>query len=54
LVWPRLTRPWILVIAFFVHAGIALFMGMITFGLMMLVANLAFVRLPDPRCDTSS
>jgi hypothetical protein len=25
-----------------VHAGIALFLGMITFGTMMMVANLAF------------
>lgn len=47
LVWPRLTRPWILAIALLVHAGIAIFFGMITFGLMMIVANLAFVTWPE-------
>jgi hypothetical protein len=29
--------------AFLVHAGIALYLGMITFGFMMIVANLAFI-----------
>jgi hypothetical protein len=43
LVWPRWTRPAVLVIAVFVHAGIAMFLGMVTFGFMMIVANLAFV-----------
>jgi hypothetical protein len=43
LVWPRLTRPWVLVLAVFVHGGIALFLGMPTFGLVMLIGNLAFV-----------
>jgi hypothetical protein len=43
LVWPRLTRPWILAVALFVHLGIALFLGMITFGIMMLVANSVFL-----------
>jgi len=43
LVWPRLTRPIVLIIAVGVHGGIALFLGMITFGLAMLIANLAFV-----------
>jgi hypothetical protein len=33
----------VLAVAFFVHAGIALFLGMITFGTMMIVANMAFV-----------
>jgi hypothetical protein len=47
LVWPRLTRPWVLAIALLVHAGIAIFFGMITFGLMMIVANLAFVTWPE-------
>jgi len=46
LVWPRWTRPWVLGIALLVHGGIALFLGMITFGWMMIVANLAFVP-PD-------
>jgi hypothetical protein len=29
--------------AFLVHAGIALYLGMITFGFMMIVANFAFI-----------
>jgi hypothetical protein len=43
LVWPALTRPWVLLTAIFVHGGIALFLGMPTFGLVMLIGNLAFV-----------
>lgn len=43
LVWPALTRPWVLLIAIFVHGGIALFLGMPTFGIVMLIGNLAFV-----------
>lgn len=43
LVWPRLTRPLVLAMAVFVHGGIALALGMPTFGFMMIVANLAFV-----------
>jgi len=43
LVWPRRTRPFVLAIAILVHGGIALFLGMITFGAMMIVANIAFV-----------
>ena len=43
LVWPRVTRPLILLLAVGVHGGIALCLGMITFGVIMLVANLAFV-----------
>jgi hypothetical protein len=43
LVWPRLTRPLILLMAVAVHGGIALFLGMITFGLVMLIGNLAFI-----------
>lgn len=43
LVWPRLTRPWMLAMAVLVHGGIGLFLGMPTFGFMMIVANLAFV-----------
>lgn len=43
LVWPKWTRPIMLGIALMVHGGIALFLGMVTFGFMMLVANLAFV-----------
>jgi hypothetical protein len=43
LVWPRATRPIVLAIAVGAHGGIALFLGMITFGLAMLIGNLAFV-----------
>lgn len=43
LVWPKLTRPIMLAIAFAVHGGIALFLGMITFGTIMIVANMAFI-----------
>lgn len=43
LVWPRLTRPIVLALAVPLHMGIAICMGMITFGLIMLVGNFAFV-----------
>jgi hypothetical protein len=43
LIWPRLTRPIVLALAIPLHLGIACFLGMITFGLVMLIANLAFV-----------
>jgi hypothetical protein len=43
LVWPALTRPWVLFMAIVVHGGIILFLGMPTFGLVMLIGNLAFV-----------
>jgi sulfite exporter TauE/SafE len=43
LVWPRLTRPLMLAGAVLVHLGIGLAMGMMTFGLAMIIANLAFV-----------
>ena len=43
LVWPRLTRPVVLALAGAVHLGIGLTMGMMEFGLAMIVANLAFV-----------
>ncbi|MBM3965786.1 MAG: hypothetical protein FJ308_12095 [Planctomycetes bacterium] len=44
LVWPKQTRLFVLAIAVMVHAGIGIFLGMITFGWMMIVANLAFVE----------
>ncbi|MGI9428144.1 MAG: HTTM domain-containing protein [Bythopirellula sp.] len=44
LVWNRYTRPLVLWMAVAVHGGIALFMGMITFGLAMIYANLAFLK----------
>ena len=43
LVWPRLTRPWVLLMAVLVHGGIVIALGMPTFGLVMLIGNLAFV-----------
>ena len=43
LVWPRLTRPIALAMAVLVHGGIAVALGMITFGTIMIVANLAFI-----------
>jgi hypothetical protein len=43
LIWPRLTRPLFLTMAVAVHLGIGLAMGMMEFGLAMIVANLAFV-----------
>lgn len=60
LIWGRLTRPLVLLVAIPVHLGICCCLGMITFGSIMLVANLAFVSpalvracidrpLPTPR-----
>jgi hypothetical protein len=46
LIWRPVCRPVMLALAVPLHLGIAFCMGMITFGLIMLVANLAFVR-PD-------
>ncbi|MCP4190058.1 MAG: HTTM domain-containing protein [Planctomycetaceae bacterium] len=46
LVWPKQTRPVFLGLAVAVHLGIAGCLGMITFGLAMLVGNAAFIR-PD-------
>ena len=43
LIWPRQTRPLMLLMAVAVHGGIACFLGMITFGTAMLIANLAFL-----------
>jgi hypothetical protein len=43
LVWPKLTRPLCLAMAVLVHLGIAICLGMKTFGLVMIIANLAFV-----------
>ena len=44
LVWPRLTRPVMLILAVLVHLGIGLAMGMLTFGLVMIYANMSFVE----------
>jgi hypothetical protein len=43
LIWPRLTRPIVLAIALMVHGGIAIALGMWTFGTMMIVANFIFL-----------
>jgi hypothetical protein len=43
LVWPRLTRPIVLLLAIPLHMGIAICLGMITFGLVMLIGNMAFL-----------
>jgi hypothetical protein len=43
LIWPALTRPWMLLMAVLVHGGIIFALGMPTFGLVMLIGNLAFV-----------
>lgn len=43
MIWPRWTRPWTMVMAVLVHGGIAIYLGMVTFGWMMIVANMAFV-----------
>ena len=45
-VWPRLTRPIVVSLSIPLHLGIALCMGMTTFGLIMIVANVAFLS-PD-------
>ncbi|MBW8885714.1 MAG: HTTM domain-containing protein [Planctomycetia bacterium] len=43
LIWPKLTRPLCLAMAVGVHVGIAVCLGMKTFGLVMIIGNLAFV-----------
>jgi hypothetical protein len=43
LVWPKLTRPIAVGMAIGVHLGIAACLGMKTFGLVMIIGNLAFV-----------
>ncbi len=43
LVWPRLTRPFYVLMSVPVHLGIGLCMGMMTFGLIMIIANMSFV-----------
>jgi hypothetical protein len=43
LVWPRMTRPIALGLAVLVHGGIALFLGMPTFGIAMIIGNMAFL-----------
>lgn len=42
-VWPLRSRPIVLAVAVAVHAGIGIFLGMITFAAIMIAANVAFV-----------
>ncbi len=44
LVWPKLTRPIVLLLAIPMHLGIGLCMGMMPFALIMLAGNLAFIE----------
>lgn len=44
LVWPKLTRPIFLGLAVMVHLGIGMCMGMMTFGVIMIIANMAFLE----------
>jgi hypothetical protein len=46
LVWPRWSRPIVLALAFLVHAGIGLALGMLTFGAAMITLNVCFLE-PD-------
>lgn len=43
LVWNRYLRPWLLFMAFALHGGIALFMGLGAFGIVMLAGCMAFI-----------
>jgi hypothetical protein len=43
LIWGRLSRPLMLVLAIPMHLGIGICLGMMTFGGVMLIANVAFV-----------
>src|SRR5437762_9016485 len=43
LIWPKLTRPVCLAMAVGVHLGIAMCLGMKTFGLVMIIGNVAFI-----------
>jgi hypothetical protein len=64
LVWPRLTRPIVVALSIPLHLGIGVFLGMMTFGLAMIIGNLAFVspwvirsvfeRKPNPVGETSA
>lgn len=54
LIWHRLTRPLMLAMAIPLHLGIAISMGMITFGVIMLVGNMAFLSPRFVRALTTS
>ncbi len=49
LVWHRAWRPLVLLCAVLVHGGIAVAMGMITFGTVMIIGNMAFLSPPFVR-----
>lgn len=51
LVWSPRTRPLVIAMAVMVHAGIGIFLGMMTFGYVMIVANLAFLEWQSRRVD---
>ncbi len=44
IIWPKWSRPIALAIAVAAHGGIALFLGMKTFGMMMIAANGIFIE----------
>ncbi|MEM7454057.1 MAG: HTTM domain-containing protein [Planctomycetota bacterium] len=44
LIWHRLTRPVFIALAVMIHLGIGASMGMMTFGLIMVYANMAFIE----------
>jgi hypothetical protein len=44
LIWPRLWRPLMLALAVPLHLGIGLWLGMPSFGVAMLIGNMAFVE----------
>lgn len=54
LIWPKLTRPIMLLTAVPLHLGIGLCMGMMEFGMIMLVANLAFLELDDSPANSTT
>jgi hypothetical protein len=43
LIWNKRLRPWMLFLAFMLHLGIGLFMGLGAFGLVMLAGCMAFI-----------
>lgn len=43
LIWNRYLRPWMLFLAFMLHAGIGIFMGLGGFGLVMLAGCMSFI-----------
>ncbi len=50
LVWHRMLRPLVLAFAVPLHLGIALGMGMVTFGLVMLIGCASFLPPQLVRC----